>query len=125
MDSRYFEPVAGCVAGGAVGYATSSSENAMKNAAIFCVIVGGVATFINYHYDTKYGKEFHAREAHLDNTLRRYEMLEKQNIEKKEDHLFRRQQEILPPRVLPNGQGIGPRIKEKLILNDDGIDLGT
>lgn len=125
MDSRYFEPVAGCLVGGGIGYLSSDSQDAMKNAAIYCGIAAVVAGVVGYHYDSKYGKEFLPRENFLDNQERRYDMLEKQKNSKSEHRFFKRQREVLPAKILPNGQGIGPRIKERLILEDDNIDLGN
>lgn len=124
MDSRYFEPTMGCLVGGAAGYVTADSEKAMSQGAIFCAVGATVMALVNYHYDQKFGSEFADRHAFMDNTLRRYEMLEKENVAQKEDLYFQRRQEIMPPKILPNGQGIGPRVKERLILKDRKQDLG-
>lgn len=124
MDSRYFEPTVGCLAAGAIGYTSADSEKAMTQGAIFCAVGATVMALVNYHYDQKYGSEFAGRHAFMDNTLRRYEMLDKENVNQKEDMYFQRKQEILPPKILPNGQGIGVRVKERLILKDRKQDFG-
>jgi hypothetical protein len=122
-DSQYFEPVAGCLVAGGLGYATGG-DNAMRNGAIFCAAAGLVIGSINYHYHTKYGEEFQNQIEFLDNRIIQYNLLESQSKEKKEALYFKRTQEVIPPRILENGQGIGPRVRDKLIMIDSKDRVG-
>ena len=124
FDWEYFEPTAGCVIGGALGYSAADEGEEMKQAAIYCAAAGAVGLLINYHYDTKYGEEFNEQEMFLENQIKKYNLLEQQKTQQKESMYFRRVREVIPPRVLPNGQGVGPRIKERLQLKDQGERIG-
>ena len=124
FDWEYFEPTAGCVIGGALGYSSAEKGDEMKKAAIYCAAAGAVGLLINYHYDTKYGEEFEEQEIFLENQIKKYNLLEQQKKQQKESLYFRRVREVIPPRVLPNGQGVGPRIKERLQLKDQGDRIG-
>lgn len=119
-DWRYFEPATGCVVAGGVGYITQSNpDNKMKTAAIYCVAAAAVIGVAYSHYDTKYGAEFEKQKTFLDNKLKNYDQLERQNLggQPKDPHFHIIQQE-LPAIKGPNGEGIGTRIKNTLILKD-------
>ena len=124
FDWEYFEPTAGCIIGGAVGYSSASEGEEMKQAAIYCAAAGAIGLLINYHYDTKYGQEFEEQERFLNNQIKKYNLLEQQKKQQKESLYFRRVRQVIPPRVLPNGQGVGPRIREKLQLKDNSERIG-
>lgn len=123
-DWRYFEPATGCVIAGGLGYVTeSNAKNKMKTAAIYCAATAVVVGITYSHYDTKYGAEFEKQKTFLDNKIKNYEQLERQNKSgvPKDPH-FHIIQEELPAIKGPNGIGIGKRIKNTLILKDAILD---
>lgn len=122
-DSKFFEPVAGCLIAGGIGYA-AGGDNAMRNGAIFCAATGAIIGVVNYHYHTKYGAEFRDEIEFLDNRLIQYNLMDKQSKEKKDSLYFQRTQEVVPPRLLENGQGIGARVRDRLILIDSKDRVG-
>lgn len=125
-DWEYFEPVAGCLVVGGAMYASSDEEDRMKNGAIGCAVTGIILWGIGEHYDSKYGDQFLEEEDYLEAKLKKYNMLENQSDNKKNASSihFRRVQQVLPPSIDKKGQGIGPRVKEKLILIDDSMRIG-
>lgn len=124
FEWEYFEPTAACVGAGAIGYSTASKGNEMKTAAIFCAVAGVAGLVIKSHYEYKFGEEFEPQERFLEDQIKKYNLLEQQKDEKKESLYFKRVRQILPPKVLPNGQGIGPRVKERLQLKEFGDRIG-
>lgn len=124
FEWEYFEPTAGCAIGAAVGYSTGTEGEEMKNAAIYCAVAGTVGFLIKGHYESKYGAEFENQELFLKDQIKKYNLLEQQKNEKKESLYFRKVRQVIPPRLLPNGQGIGPRIKERLQLKDFNDRVG-
>lgn len=124
-DYEYFEPIAGCLVVGGAMYASAEQDEAMKNGAIGCLAAGIVLWGINEHYDSKYGDQFLGEEDHLEAKITKYNMMENQSNTKKSSSLhFRRVQRVIPPSIDKKGQGIGPRVKEKLILIDDTMRIG-
>lgn len=117
FDWEYFEPAAGCVAAGALGYVSASEGNEMKNAAIYCAVVGGVLFVINSHYENKYGDEFIPQETYKMERLQSFDLLERQNKSQANDLYFKRHQRLVPPKIDSKGQGHGPRIHETLKLD--------
>lgn len=124
-DSEYFEPIAGCVVAGAAMYSSAEEGDEMKQGAIGCAVAGVILWGITRHYDGKYGDQFIEEEDYLRAKLNKYEMLDKQSNKKNSSSVhFRRVQKVLPPTIDKKGQGIGPRVKEKLILIDDTMRIG-
>lgn len=119
-DWRYFEPAAGCVIAGGLGYLTESNSNdKMKTGAIYCAAAAAIVGVAYSHYDTKYGAEFSKRKDFLDNKIKRYEALENQNkMGGLKDPHFKTVQEVIPAVVGPNGEGTGKRVRAKLVPTD-------
>lgn len=125
-DWEYLEPATGCLIAGGVSYLSSDDESAMKNGAIACGVAGLIVWGIGQHYNGKYGDQFLEEQDYLKSKLNKYNMLESQSDKKKESSSvhFRRVQQILPPSIDKKGQGVGPRVREKLILIDDSMRIG-
>jgi len=123
---EYFEPTAGCLIAGGVAYSSAKKGEEMKSGAVACAVAGIIIWGINEHYDKKYGDQFLGEEDYLEAKINKYNMLEHQSDNKKNNSSihFKRVQQVLPPSIDKKGQGVGPRVKEKLILIDDSMRIG-
>jgi hypothetical protein len=121
-DSRAFEPAIGCAAGGLIGVA-GGGDSAMKNAAINCVIAGGLVYLLSAHYFHKYGKEQRIELDSKKQKLRRRKMQLLKSKEKRNSTNYKVIQEKIPGQII-NGKYIGPRVKEYLQLKDPSDRLG-
>lgn len=121
--SEYFEPVAGCGVGGAVGY-MAGGDNQMKNAALFCAGGALIMYGIYSYYDNKYSKPFESALSFEKQELRKNEMKKRQGNILVDNPFVERVTKVLPAKKLSTGDIMLPRVQEDIKLKDTGDLLG-
>lgn len=121
--SEYFEPVAGCGIGGAVGY-LAGGEDQMRNAAIYCAGGALIAYGIYSYYDNKYSKPFDSALEFERQELRKNDMKKRQGNILEDNPFVERVTKELPAKKLSTGDIMLPRIQEDIKLKHTGDLLG-